>query len=137
MTLEELKNRVIFQVNADLDDLGDYEPALTGYVNRGYDLLLYALTDRRLGNAPFPVMAQEADVPKVPEWTHGALADYATWLVYRNGNPQKQSRGQAFLYSFNEVEAKCRELKSRMSVDEATGNITQTAEKPPQFFGVY
>lgn len=137
MTLEELKSRVIFQVNADADDLSDYDPALTGYINRGYDLLLYALTERRLGNNPFPELSQESESPKVPIWTHNAIADYATWLIYRNGNPQKQSRGQAFLYAFNEVEAKCRELKSRMSVDEETGEITQSTKRPPQFYNVY
>jgi hypothetical protein len=31
---------------------------------------------------------------------HRYLTDWATWLVYRNGNPQKQQRGLAFRESF-------------------------------------
>lgn len=43
------------------------------------------------------------DIPKTPEWTHKYLADWATWLIYRNGNPQKQQRGTAFRYTFEEM----------------------------------
>lgn len=137
MTLEELKSRVIFQINADEDDLSDYEPHLTGYVNRGYNLLLYALVNQRVPSRLFPALDADTDTPKLPEWTHGALADYATWLCYRNGNPQKQSRGQAYLYAFQEVEAECKSASSGYSVDESTGEITEGSTLPPQFFNVY
>jgi hypothetical protein len=49
---------------------------------------------------------EDTDVPNLPEWTHRALCDWATWLVYRNGNPQKQQRGLAFKTAFEEVLAK-------------------------------
>ena len=68
MTLEELKTRVIFQVNADADDLSDYEPHLTGYINRGYNLLLFALVKRRLPSADFPELSKDEDTPKIPAW---------------------------------------------------------------------
>jgi hypothetical protein len=31
------------------------------------------------------------------------LTDWATWFIYRNGNPQKQQRGMAFRSSFDEI----------------------------------
>ena len=122
MTLEELKNRVIFQVNADADDLSDYEPHLTGYINRGYNLLLFALVKRRLPSAGFPTLSKDADTPKIPAWTHGALADYATWL---------------YLYAFQEVETECKAASSGYSIDGSTGEIVEGSTIPPQFYNVY
>ena len=137
MTLEELKTRVIFQVNADEDDLDDYEPALTGYINRGYDRLLWALLEKHLPDGGFVALGAVTDVPKVPEWTHGVLADFATYLVYRNGNPQKQSRGERFLQSFMEVEQQLKQLAGRIeSYDDETGEFTFRKD-PPQFYHVY
>ena len=136
MTLEELKARVIFQINADLDDLGDYEPHLSGYVNQGYDKLAWALLTRRLGSRGLPVLEADSDVPVLPDWMHPAMADYATWLVYRNGNPQKQQRGMQFLQAFNEVLQEAKGLAGRVSFDEETGELT-VSDKTPQFFNVY
>lgn len=136
MTLEELKARVIFQINADLDDLGDYEPHLDGYLNLGYDKLLYAMLHRHTGSEGFMVLEENDDDVMLPEWMHPAVADYATWLCYRNGNPQKQSRGMQFLNSFNEVLAEAKSLSGSASYDEETGELTIT-DKPPQFFNVY
>lgn len=137
MTLGEIQSRVIYQVNADEDDLSDYEPHLTGYINDGYDRLLYALVQKNAPSTLFPYLSATADTPKLPEWTHNAIADYATWLVYRNGNTQKQSRGQAFYARFIEIESKCKNMSGQMEVDEETGEITQTSTKPPQFYNVY
>lgn len=99
MTLTEIENEVMFQTNNDADDLGDYVPYLVDYVNEGYDRLVYAWT----GEHAETKLADESDTPVLPEWTHRALADWATWLVYRNGNPQKQNRGYAFRTAFEEV----------------------------------
>lgn len=137
MTLSELQSRVIFQCNADEDDLSDYEPHLTAYINDGYSRLLYALVNYNLPDTLFPYLSEETDTPKLPEWTHNAIADYATWLVYRNGNTQKQSRGQVYLSRFLEVESKCKNMHGQMSVDATTGEITQTSTTPPQFTHVY
>lgn len=99
MTLSQIKNEVMFQTNNDADDLGDFMPYLLDYINEGYDKLSYAWT----GEHPEELLDADTDVPLLPEWTHRALADWATWLVYRNGNPQKQNRGYAFRQAFEDV----------------------------------
>ena len=105
MTLAEIKNQVMFQTNNDAEDLGDYEPHIDDYINESYDRLMSAWAKDHV-----PTVADrleiDTDEPETPEWTHRALVDYATWLVYRNGNPQKQQRGMAYLNAFNEVLAK-------------------------------
>lgn len=68
-------------------------------------------------------MEDAVDEPELPEWVHPYLADYATWLLYRNGNISKQNRGQAFLARFEEA---MRRLKPFGS-DRLGG----------QFFGLY
>ena len=135
MTLEQIKNRVMFQTNNDEEDVGDYMPHLTDYINDGYDRLVDAWANTHCGTEEWPWLEEEPepdttetteadvteevteeavtepwtlDVPKTPEWTHKYLADWATWLVYRNGNPQKQQRGYAFMNSFEEMLKKVR-----------------------------
>ena len=104
MTLAEIKEQVMFQTNNDAEDLGDYEPHINDYVNEGYDRLVSAwnkghvIEDNRL--------EMDSDEPEIPLWTHRALVDYATWLIYRNGNPQKQQRGMAYLNAFNQILSK-------------------------------
>lgn len=137
MTLSELKSRCLFQFNTDEDDLEDYEPAITGYLNDGYDQLLKALLKVHAGVYPFPMMEEEDDEPKLPEWTHGALADYATWLLYRNGNSQKQNRGSAFLQSFMSVLSELKSLSGSASYDADSGEITINDGELPQFINVY
>lgn len=137
MTLEEIKSRVIFQHNADEDDLEDYEPAITGYVNKGYDLLLDALCEHHVGVDPFPALEATTDEPKLPVWTHDAICDYATWLVYRNGNPQKQSRGHEYLANYMDTLSKLKSLAARATVDEETGEITISNKGYLKFYNVY
>lgn len=105
MTTAEIKNMVMFQTNNDADDLGDFMPHLLHYINEGYDLLVEAFAHKH----PDPLLSRDADVPDLPAWSHRALADYATWLIYRNGNPAKQQRGYAFHSAFEAVKAKLRE----------------------------
>ena len=102
MTLGEIKNQVMFQTNNDSDDIGDFEPHIVEYVNDGYDRIvnIWARQHVTSGNETYPALIADTDVPNVPEWTHRYLADWATWLVYRNGNPQKQNRGYAFRNTF-------------------------------------
>ena len=50
-----------------------------------------------------PRLGDSTDTPLTPEWTHRYLADWATWLIYRNGNPQKQQRGYAYRESFEKM----------------------------------
>lgn len=96
MLFGEMKNLVMNQTNNDLDDLGDFMPQLGGYLNAGYDRLVQAWDGAHAGSEKYPFMVRDTDEPKVPEWTHAVIADWATWLMYRNGNPSKQSRGYAF-----------------------------------------
>lgn len=109
MTLGEIKNEVMFQTNNDAEDVGDFLPALTDYINDGYDRLVNVWAGEHVDSesADWPPLreletAEEPgpNIPKTPEWTHRYLADWATWLVYRNGNPQKQQRGYAFRENF-------------------------------------
>lgn len=105
MTTAEIKTMVMFQTNNDADDLGDFMPHLMHYINEGYDLLHDAYTRKH----PETLLARDSDTPVLPPWAHRAIADYATWLVYRNGNPSKQQRGYAFRNAFEEVKAQLRE----------------------------
>lgn len=105
MTLGEIKYQVLFQTNNDEDDLGDFEPHLIDYINDGYDRLVKVWDKAHVSfdAAIYSRLDEDTDVPETPEWTHRYLADWATWLVYRNGNPQKQNRGYAFRQSFESL----------------------------------
>lgn len=109
MTVAEIKNLIMFQTNNDADDLGDFLPYLMDYINEGYDLLLYARDRTHISDNPVLKLVNDTDVPDLPLWTHKAIADWATWLVYRNGNPQKQQRGYAFRSAFMDVSAQLTE----------------------------
>lgn len=106
MTVGDIKNRVMFQTNNDAEDVGDYLPHLVDYINDGYDQLMNAWYGTHVPAGEHDRLEIDADEPELPEWTHIAIADYATWLVYRNGNPSKQNRGTAFYSAFREVLAK-------------------------------
>ena len=106
MTVAEIKNEVMFQTNNDVEDLGDFLPYLMDYINEGYDLLVNAWASAHIHTEEYPKLVLDTDVPNLPEWTHRALSDWATWLVYRNGNPSKQNRGFQFKLAFEEVLAK-------------------------------
>ena len=103
MTLKEIKEQVMFQTNNDADDLEDYLPHINDYINEGYDRLISAWARNHVPAEEFQSLQRDTDIPAIPYWTHRALADYATWMVYRNGNPQKQQRGTYFLRGFQDV----------------------------------
>lgn len=103
MTVGEIKNEIMFQTNNDVDDLDEFLPYLMDYINQGYDQLVYAWAKEHLGTDDWPWLTADTDIPALPEWTHRGLVDYATWLVYRNGNPQKQERGLPFRSAFLEL----------------------------------
>ena len=110
MTLAEIKNMVMFQTNNDADDLGDFLPYLKNYINDGYDRLVFAFAGEHStqDSDNYPPLNKDKEIPELPEWTHAAIADWATWLIYRNGNAQKQSRGYQFRTTFDIVESKLR-----------------------------
>lgn len=131
MTLAEIKSRVMFQTNNDDEDVGDYLPHLVDYINDGYDRLVFAWAKAHCGNEEWPWLEEPeegdedsgVDVPKTPEWTHKYLADWATWLVYRNGNPQKQQRGYAFRNAFEEMLSKLQGSGGMNGIDENGNQI--------------
>ena len=47
-----------------------------------------------------PEMTEDSDSPRIPEWAHGALADYACYRFLSNGNMAKQSRAQFYLQQY-------------------------------------
>jgi hypothetical protein len=108
MTLDAIKAQVMYQTNNDRDDLPDFEPHLTDYINEGYDILVMNYTDQHVASdsEEYPLLKQAMDVPRLPEYTHRGLADYATFCVYRNGNAVKQNRGMAFYSAFLEIVGK-------------------------------
>ena len=116
MTLAEIKEMVMFQTNNDAEDVGDYLPSLVDYANEGYDLLVYVYDKQHVDemSADYPPLEMDVDEPNLPGWTHKAIADWATWLVYRNGNPQKQQRGYAFREAFEAI-------KSRLAAEPKNG----------------
>lgn len=103
MTVEEIKNEIMFQTNNDVEDVEDYLPYLMDYINDGYDQLVKAWTKSHTTQGEYQRLEYDFDEPNLPEWLHRYIADWATWLVYRNGNPQKQNRGMAYRAAFEEV----------------------------------
>ena len=104
MTVNEIKNEIMFQTSNDVEDLEDFLPYLMDYINEGYDKMVFAWEKKHvIPGGEYPPLLEDTDTPLLPDWTHRGLADYGTWLVYRNGNPQKQNRGLPFLNAFNEL----------------------------------
>ena len=93
----------MFQTNNDADDLGDFTPHIDDYINEGYDRIVYIWDHLHVPSTDYPRLDEDDDVPNLPEWIHRYIADWATWLIYRNGNPQKQNRGMAYRAAFEEL----------------------------------
>lgn len=102
MTLAAIKTQVMFQTNNDREDLPDFEPHLTDYINEGYEILVFNYTGKHVSaeSEEYEPLARGNDEPNLPEYAHRALADYATYMVYRNGNAVKQNRGMPFYSAF-------------------------------------
>lgn len=106
MNLGELKRLALFQTNNDEEELEELGPYLTEYLNEGYRRLWQAFG--RGGG--FEPLRHDRSRPEVPEWTHHAIADWAAWLMYRNGSGQKQGRGLLFQRAFEDVIARVRAM---------------------------
>lgn len=124
MNVAEIKSEVMFQTNNDEDDLGDFLPWVMDYINEGYDRLVYAFVNQHVSsdNEEYPFLKVDKAQPNLPEFVHRYIADYATYLVYRNGNVQKQNRGQKYLERFLEVESQLKNMtddeKAALTGDE-------------------
>lgn len=109
MNLLELKRQVLFQTGSDADDLGDFQPHLTDYINEAYDRLLMAYKGVHADDdGEYPLLKHDKNQPELPLWAHRAMADFAAWMVYRNGSAQKQNRGFVFRKAFEEAESRLR-----------------------------
>lgn len=129
MTVGDIKDLVMFQTNNDVDDIGDFLPFMHTYIDDAYDRLVYAWDKKHPGTEyqeieDYPMLVEDTDEPTLPEWTHKAIADWATWCVYRNGNQQKQNRGMAFRQAFEETISKIISMggKSGYETAVATGD---------------
>lgn len=110
MTLLEIKNHIMHQTNNDADDLGDFLPYLVTYINEGYDKAAMAWAGEHSSQESdtYTPLRNDKSRPEVPDWMHQAIADWATWLVYRNGNIQKQNRGLQYRNAAESVFAQAR-----------------------------
>lgn len=110
MTVNEIKRLVMFQTNNDADDLGDFHPYLMDYINEGYDQAAMAWAGQHVAedSRQFPPLRHDRAVPELPGWLHRAIADWATWLVYRNGSASRQKRGVLFRQAAQELLAAAR-----------------------------
>lgn len=126
MTLSEINAQIMFQTNNDIDDLGDFKPHITDYINQGYDLLVEAYAGEHVtaDSETYPALVDNSDEPNLPEYSHRAIVDFATYLIYRNGNIVKQNRGQAYYSAFYEVLVK-------LKYEGGTRN------KPLRFINIY
>ena len=103
MTLAEIKAHIMFQTNNDEEDVIDFLPHVVDYINEGYDLLMEVWQKDHIPGDTYERLEYDADEPELPEWLHRYICDWATWLIYRNGNPQKQQRGRAYYERFMEI----------------------------------
>ena len=104
MTVAEIKRLVVEQFGQTEEEMREHMPKIISYINDGYDLMVDAWKPHKhVGGEEYPRLTRNDETPLVPEWLHGYLADYATYLVYRNHNPQRQQRGIPYLQRFNEA----------------------------------
>ena len=125
MTLLEIQEHIMHQTNNDADDLGDYLPHLNDYINEGYDRIAIVWDSKHVPSDDYPRLVDDADVPNLPTWMHRYIADWATWLVYRNGNPQKQNRGMAYRNAFLDFLSTLSDGGGKAGFDESTGALVK------------
>lgn len=118
MTLSEIQEQVLFQSNNDADDLGDFTPHINDYINEAYDRIVAVWDKTHIPTTEYPLLSDDDDEPNIPAWTHRYIADWATWLIYRNGNPQKQNRGMAYRAAFEEMLAKLADMGGKGGLNE-------------------
>lgn len=99
MTFANIRDMVMFQSGNDTADYPEFEPALTEYINEGY-----AILQREISRAEeIHRMLAGNDEPRLPETLHRAIADYGTYMIYRNGNAARQNRGVPYYQMFQQA----------------------------------
>lgn len=118
MTLTEMKDQVMFQTNNDPEDIEDFLPHAEDYLNEAYDRIVIVWDHQHVPSTEYPRLEEKDDTPNLPEWMHRYLCDWATWLIYRNGNPQKQQRGLQFQSHFLNLLSKLADEGGKDGLDE-------------------
>lgn len=118
MTFAEIKDQVMFQTNNDPEDIEDFLPHAADYINDGYDRIMMVWDHKHVPSTDYTKLQEDEESPDLPEWLHRYIADWATWLVYRNGNPQKQNRGRAYYETFMELLSKIADAGGKNGLDE-------------------
>ena len=110
MDFASLRAHVLYQIGQDQEDLGDFLPHLDAYLNEGYDRLVMAHAGVHVSedSRSYMPLTRDRSVPRLPQWAHRAIADWAVWLIFRSGSAQKQNRGYVFRQSFETVERRLR-----------------------------
>lgn len=103
MTVGDIKNRIMYQTGNDGEDVTDHLPWVLEYINQAYNRMLTVYKKKHVGDDGYPLLSADTDEPVLPQWAHYALADFATWCIYRNGSAQRQQRGMRYLASFEEA----------------------------------
>ena len=102
MTFANIRDMVMFQTGNDTSDYAEFEPSLSEYINEGYGVIQRDLFRKQVG-IDFNRMVAADDTPDIPEALHRSIADYATYMVYRNGNVARQNRGVPFYQYFQQA----------------------------------
>ena len=105
MTLGEIKEAALFQTSNDVEDIDDFRPVLSVYIDEAYDQLVFAWAQQHPSdyNHHYPLLKEREDVPRLPDWTHQALADWASYRILSSGNVGKQNRAGVFRGRFDEI----------------------------------
>lgn len=130
MTYKEITDTVMFQTNNDVEDKEEFKIALPDYVNAGYGKLCDAFWGMYPTlEGPLLPLKTDSDKPNLPLYAHRAIADYASYMMYRNGNPIKQNRGLRYLQDFNEVLSRLRKDSAKIGDKFAGDGSMLTAEQ--------
>lgn len=102
MTFEELKELTMFQLGFDTEDMADFEPHLSRYLNEGYQWLVMAMDESFLED--FQPLRHDREEPEwLLEVEQRAIADWATWRICSGGSLARQKKGMVFLEHFEQV----------------------------------
>lgn len=99
MKMIEIENMAMAQAGEDPEDLSERLPYMAVWVNEGYRRLLVARYGERGADAR-EMLSGNNDEPDLPEWVHGALADWGAYRLLITGSASRQGRAGAFLSAF-------------------------------------
>ncbi|MEF9974626.1 MAG: hypothetical protein RSA12_10955 [Clostridia bacterium] len=102
MTLERMFERWKEQSAYDDEDSA-VEERIHEFLSEGANELAFKRLDGNLTGLADMANDSDSPDPRIPPWTHPAIVDYALYLWFRDGNPVKQQRAQAYLARFQDV----------------------------------